>query len=299
MFGSIFGIDGQTLMIIIGAGLFIWLTISRLDKTGIGNNMVNRLIVICVIAALTMIIGARFFDCLWHATDNGYFENLPKLIDEVGIIGAIFKKNSDPNGDPIGFFDQGGITFLGGLYGAIFGYLISYWFIFKHERHNIIHYLNIILPGLILAHGLGRVGCFLVGCCTGIKAPEPFGMIFPYSGDEIAKVHTVLPTNLYEAIFLFILFAILFFGIKKNQTKIYMLSYGVFRFFLEFLRGDSRGKVPFIDFLTPSQFLSLIMIIVGILLFVFENKLTDWFKKFNKPLKVKKMQEKKEKQNEA
>lgn len=288
MIGSIFGIDGQTLMIILGAGLFIWLTISRLDKTGIGNSMVNRLIVICVIAALTMIIGARFFDCFWHAIDNGYFEKFPDLVKEIGIIDAIFKKNDDPLGDPIGFFDQGGITFLGGLYGAIFGYAISYWFIFKHERHNIIHYLNIILPGLILAHGLGRIGCFLVGCCTGIRAPEPFGMIFPHSADEIASTYPVLPTNLYEAIFLFILFIILFFVVKKNQTKIYMLSYGVFRFFLEYLRGDNRGAVPFISWLSPSQLLSLIMLVIGILLFIFEDKLASWFKKFNKPLKVKK-----------
>lgn len=283
---NLFGIDGQTLMIIIGAGLFIWLTISRLDKTGIGNNMVNRLIVICVIAALTMIIGARFFDCLWHAVDNGYFEKLPDLIKEHGLIGAIFKKGTETN--PIGFFDQGGITFLGGLYGAIFGYVVSYLIIFKHEKHNIIHYLNIILPGLILAHGLGRVGCFIVGCCTGIGAPEPFGMIFKYSADTYASTHPVLPANLYEAIFLFILFIILFFVVKKNQTKIYLVSYGVFRFFLEFLRGDNRGKVPFIDFLSPSQLLSLIMLIVGILLFIFEKPLTEWLKKLNKPLKEKK-----------
>lgn len=283
MIGSILGIDGQTLMIIIGAGLFIWLTISRLDSTGIGNKMVNRLLVICIIASLTMIIGARFFDCFWHAVDNGYFAKFPSLVKEYGLFNAIFKKTE--SGDPIGFFDQGGITFLGGLYGGIIGYIISYWFIFKHERHNIIYYLNIIIPGLVLAHGLGRVGCFLVGCCTGIEAPSPFGMVFPFSSDPIAKVNPVLPTNLYEAIFLFILFIILFFVIKKNQTKIYFVSYGAFRFFLEFLRGDSRGKVPFISWLTPSQLLSLIMLSVGILLFIFEDKLTNWLKKFNKELK--------------
>ena len=53
-------------------------------------------------------------------------------------------------------------------------------------------------------------------------------------------------------------------------------------------RGDNRGAVPFISWLSPSQLLSLIMLVIGILLFIFEDKLTSWFKKFNKPLKVKK-----------
>ena len=54
-----------------------------------------------------------------------------------------------------------------------------------------------------------------------------------------------------------------------------MVSYGIGRFFLEFLRGDSRGKLPFIDWLSPSQLLSIILLIVGVLLFIFEDKLTD------------------------
>lgn len=281
-------VDGQTLMIIIGVALFIWLTISRLDKTGIGNNNVNKLIVICIISAFTLILGARFFDCFWHATENGFFKNLPSLVKEVGLIKAIMGEK--------GFFSQGGITFLGALYGALFGYVISYLLIFKHERHNIIHYLNIILPGLILAHGLGRIGCFLVGCCTGIEAPAPFGMYFPYApipnpepaGYINPHTHTVLPANLYEAIFLIGLFFVLIFALKKHQTKVYMVSYGIFRFLIEFLRGDSRGQVPllkdisFLSWVSPSQLLSFILLIVGILLFIFEDKLVLFLKRFNK-----------------
>lgn len=286
-------IDGQTLMIIIGVGLFIWLTISRLDKTGIGNNNVNKLIVICIISAFGLILGARFFDCFWHATENGFFKNLPTLIKEVGLIEAIMGKTK-------GFFAQGGITFLGALYGALFGYVIAYLLIFKHERHNIIHYLNIIIPGLILAHGLGRIGCFLVGCCTGIKADAPFGMYFPYANIPVPEPegyvnphnNTVLPANLYEAVFLIALFFILFFVVKKHQTKIYMVSYGIFRFLLEFLRGDSRGQVPllkdinFLSWVSPSQLLSFILLVVGILLFIFEDKLVLFLKRFNKEPKT-------------
>ena len=284
-------VDGQTLMIIIGVGLFIWLTISRLEKTGIGTNNVNKLIVICIISAFTLIIGARFFDCFWHAFDNNFFDNFPNLVNTKGLFYAIFNTEE-------GFFGQGGITFLGALYGALFGYVISYLIIYKHERHNIIHFLNIILPGLILAHGLGRIGCFLVGCCTGIEANPPFGMLFPAAptpaNPDASYVDptkfTVLPTNLYEAIFLIGLFFILIFALKKHQTKVYFVSYGVFRFLLEFLRGDSRGAVPilkdinFLSWVSPSQVLSFFMLCAGILLFIFEDKLVLFLQKFNKPL---------------
>lgn len=290
MIDKIFGLmDGQTFMIIIGVGLFIWLTITRLDKTGIGYNMVNRLLVICIISAAGLILGAMFFDDFWHAIEEGYFQNFGTFVNDLGFFGALAK-----------FTTYGGITFLGGLYGCLFFYVIAYWFIFKHERHNLIHYLDIVLPGLILAHGLGRIGCFLVGCCYGKPAPAPWGVLFPYAHvlkpevDFIPEgyinpkdVH-VLPTNLYEGIFLIALFFILIFVIKKNQTKFYFVMYGTFRFFLEFLRGDSRGKIPFLgDILSPSQLLSLIMLIVGILLFVFGNKFVNWLKRFDRELKTK------------
>lgn len=288
-FTKYIGFDGQQIMIVIGALLFIVLTISKLNKTGIGDKMVNKLIVICIISAFTLVFGAFFMDSFWHAVYTGFFAKVPTLLKEQGLFATI-----------AAFYDEGGMTFLGALYGGLIGYVISYWFIFKHERHNLIHYLNIILPGLILAHGLGRIGCFFVGCCTGIEAPAPWGMTFPATEDwtiEPGFPHpandTVLPTNLYEAIFLIALFFILVFAVKKHQTKIYMVSYGTFRFLLEFLRGDSRGAVPiikdipFLSWVSPSQFLSFILLVIGILLFIFEDKLTNYAKKWDRPLKVK------------
>lgn len=290
MIPSILGIPSQELLIMIGGAIFIALTIFKLDKTGIGNKKVNKLLIVCIIAAFGLYFGARFFDCLWHAIDNGFFGKIPELINEHGFFGMLFKKSSDEN-NPIGFFDQGGITFLGGLYGALISYAIAYWFIFRNERHNLIHYLNYIIPGLIIAHSFGRLGCFLAGCCTGIPANPPFGVKFP------AIDNPVLPANLYEALFLLILFFVVLFAFKKHQTKIYMVSYGIGRFFLEFLRGDSRGKLPFIDWLSPSQLLSIILLIVGVLLFIFEDKLTDWVKRFNKETKPKDINKSKKKAN--
>ena len=61
-----------------------------------------------------------------------------------------------------------------------------------------------------------------------------------------------------------------------------MISYGVFRFFIEFLRGDDRGNT-ILGIISPSQFLSIIMIICGILLFIFEDKIVNALKKKYNP----------------
>ena len=121
-----------------------------------------------------------------------------------------------------------------------------------------------IAPACItIAHGFGRVGCFMAGCCYGIETDSWLGVQFPH------LAHAVYPTQLFEALFLFALSAILFYiAIKKRSAytlPLYLLSYGIFRFCLEFLRGDNRGEL--LSSLSPSQWFSIIAIISAILVF--------------------------------
>ena len=51
----------------------------------------------------------------------------------------------------------------------------------------------------------------------------------------------------------------------KYNMSLYLVAYGVFRFLIEFIRGDDRGK--FIGALSPSQFWSIGMVVLGIALF--------------------------------
>ena len=60
--------------------------------------------------------------------------------------------------------------------------------------------------------------------------------------------------------------------VKKNirfQMPMYLLSYGVWRFVIEYLRGDERGET-IVSFLSPSQLTSIGLIAAGILVLVFE-----------------------------
>ena len=57
--------------------------------------------------------------------------------------------------------------------------------------------------------------------------------------------------------------------LKSYNLSIYSISYGVFRFILEFFRGDDRGATGF--FLSPSQFLSVVIIVAGVLLILYQK----------------------------
>ena len=101
------------------------------------------------------------------------------------------------------------------------------------------------------------------------------------SGPFITTLNDISSVIIYYGL-TFILFIVLFFFIKKNQLRYYLVSYGTFRFVLEYFRGDSRGA-SFISFLSPSQFLSVLMIILGIVLFIFGDSIVNWLKKKYSP----------------
>ena len=83
----------------------------------------------------------------------------------------------------------------------------------------------------------------------------------------------VVPIQLYEAIVLFALFGFFLYRVLKGKTynlPLYMASYGVWRFVIEYARDDYRGYT-FVEFLTPSQLTALLMIAGAVVLFIFER----------------------------
>ena len=156
------------------------------------------------------------------------------------------------------------LTFMGGLIGGTAIFLIGY-FIFrkKFEKNEMLEVLKIAPCCILIAHAFGRIGCFCAGCCYGIETDSWLGVLFP---GHLTKVY---PTQLFEAIFLFLMFALCSLLFYKRDYKynlpLYMVCYGVFRFFIEFIRGDDRGA--FILGVSPSQFWSIFLVIGGIAVF--------------------------------
>jgi len=142
-----------------------------------------------------------------------------------------------------------GMVFYGGLLGSI---LFGYFYV-KIMRLPFWEYADLFAPGMALCHAIGRIGCFLAGCCYG------FDCDFSFAGLHF----THFPIQLVESFFLFGLFAYLCLSKPKNIggiMKRYLFLYAVFRFFAEFFRGDEiRGKIIFVSI---SQWISVIIVLV-------------------------------------
>jgi phosphatidylglycerol:prolipoprotein diacylglycerol transferase len=166
-----------------------------------------------------------------------------------------------------------GATFYGGLIGGAGIFLISYFAIgslaFRGGivQREFYHVAGIAAPSITAAHSLGRIGCLMAGCCHGI-ASDTFGVYMVSVGKK------VLPVQLYESLFLVALtvwFIVRILKGKRYNFPLYMTSYGIWRYFIEYLRGDDRGAT-LVDFLSPSQLTALVLIAGGIVFWYFEKK---------------------------
>lgn len=166
---------------------------------------------------------------------------------------------------------QGGFVFYGGLIGGIVG-LLFYVKKFKLDAWTFFDLFATVLP---LGHSIGRVGCFLGGCCYGMKYDGPLHVIYPESIGNTPVGVPLFPVQLVEAALLVLLFVVLVIIYKKNpkpatQVLTYGFVYSLMRFVLEFLRGDKeRG---FLLGMSTSQLISLLFAFALIAILIIRNK---------------------------
>lgn len=252
MYPNLFGIEGLTMSLLVAIGfalasvlIFIYLK----KKSEVKVDYIALLIVILV----TAISGLIFAVC---------FENIYEAI-----------KNAVEGKEQSWTWSA---TWYGGLLGGVLAFLLMYYLYYRHKNDDVLDEILRITPAAIcLGHGIGRLGCFFNGCCYGIETDAWYGVLFP------GHTHKVIPTQLFEMAFLLILATILIvvaFKKKWNYSIIvYLYSYAIFRFLIEFIRGDERGELPG---LSPSQYWCIVLVIIATaLIFVLKKVL---FKKENK-----------------
>lgn len=168
--------------------------------------------------------------------------------------------------DPIQilFLNRGGLAFHGGIIAALF---FSIWFL-KKRNLDIPKTGDLFMPYVAFAHGIGRLGCFLNGCCFGKPAEFILAVRFP---NEAITRH---PTQIYEAVGLLAIFFILKFFYRRRRLDGqiflgYFVLYSVFRFFLDFLRAD-LSKV-FLG-LTASQLISITIFLPSVIIFLYRRR---------------------------
>jgi phosphatidylglycerol:prolipoprotein diacylglycerol transferase len=134
---------------------------------------------------------------------------------------------------------QPGIVYFGALLGGALALAVAA----RSFELPVLVTFDAMLPAVPVAHAIGRVGCFLGGCCFGAHSELPWAVHYP--GETIAR-H---PWPLYEAALLCLL-AIFFWrplqpfaaAVPGRRAFTYVLCYACLRLLLEPLRGDvARG----------------------------------------------------------
>lgn len=164
---------------------------------------------------------------------------------------------------------ESGFAFYGGLLGfALFAVLFA-----RTCKISGIELFDRASPALAMAHAVGRVGCFLEGCCYGTHCELPWAITYDSTH---GPVH---PVQLYESISLAILGFFLWknerLRLQKNESRpsssgLYLIVYATLRFALEFVRGDeTRGEWAG---LSSSQWISIPLLLVGVVLVLAQRR---------------------------
>lgn len=240
-------VHGYGFMIGIGFLLALMLGCMRAKKTGLKDEAV---IDIAILAGLCGFAGAKLLYVIVNLKDF--------LINPFDVLGSA------------GFVVYGGII-AGTAAACVYCRIkkLDFW-----------EYFDLVMPEVALAQGFGRLGCFLAGCCYGRETTAFWGVEFPADSMAPSGVR-LIPTQLISAAgdFLIAVLLIIIAGrFLQNKKKliagdigsIYLLLYGIGRFFIEFLRNDYRGAV---GFLSTSQFISVFIVALGITLMVYRRKM--------------------------
>jgi phosphatidylglycerol---prolipoprotein diacylglyceryl transferase len=178
---------------------------------------------------------------------------------------------------PIGIvlLREGGLAW----HGALLGGFVSFWLFALKRKIDLLELLDLCAPGIMLGLAVGRIGCFLNGCCLGNETDLPWGVVFHDAGYFTPR-H---PTQLYELALDLVIVGFLCFWEKRKKFNgelviLMFTTYSIDRFIVEIFRLSP----PRILGLSIAQYSSIIIVILT-LYWVFRGRqkgtLHIWHKK--------------------
>ena len=258
------------LMYLLAFVMFLWLGNRRVKS---GNTFMTRELVdrLLMYGVLGVILGGRL----------GYI---------------LFYKPGDYLADPLSVFYvwQGGMSFHGGFLGVVVAMMLFAWRI----KRSFWEVADFVAPLVPLGLAVGRIGNFINGELWGrVTSPDaPWAMLFPQAAREdityasqhpqwlpFLTEHHMLPrhpSQLYQfALEGVLLFIILWAFSSKPRpvgqvSALFLTGYGLFRFIAEFAREPDDFLGLLAMNLSMGQWLSLPMIVIGVVLFIYFGKKT-------------------------
>ncbi len=163
---------------------------------------------------------------------------------------------------------EGGMSFHGGLLGVLTVLLFFCW----RRRLSFLLVADLAVSAVPIGLWFGRIGNFINAELWGRVTDHPWGVVFPGGGSLPRH-----PSQLYEAglegLVLFVLIYLLHrFGVRRGIPAFsFVFFYGIFRFFVEFLRQPDNHLGFLWGGATMGQLLSIPMILLGLggLVYVF------------------------------
>lgn len=208
------------------------------------------------------------WQCKKQGLDDDFFFNLAMFVLIFGWLGGkimfIIVEFKQFLTSPMSVIGSEGFV----VYGGIISGIITIYVYCKIKKMNFFSYIDIIAAAVAINQALGRVGCFLAGCCYGRETDSWVGVVFPEGCMAPAGVK-LIPTQLFSAaadICMFIILCMIINSkkyIKGVPMAVYMTGYAIGRTIIECFRSDARGSV---GALSTSQFISIFIGAVGALL---------------------------------
>ena len=227
-------------MIALACFIGLWVAGREAERKGIGKERIQEFAFYAIIAA---VIGARIYYVL--------FSDITQFLHKPLSIFAIW---------------EGGLA----IHGAILGGLLVSIIFCITQKISFWKFTDTLAPSLILGQAVGRIGCFLNGDAHGNPTSLPWGMI--YSPDSPAghmfPGKALHPTQLYEMMFNFLIFFILW-KVRKSMKVdghlflLYVVLYSAIRIFVEHFRAD---QLTFFGNVSAAQIIGVIGIIFAFLL---------------------------------
>ncbi len=162
----------------------------------------------------------------------------------------------------------GGMVFYGGLIGAM-----SVYGLCVRKKRLSVDYIDLGTLLVPLFHTFGRIGCFFGGCCYGVVCK--FGFTYRHSLIPDANGVPRFPVQLFEAGYNLMLFFVLWHFFQKRRysswlLNIYLCAYPIFRFVIEFFRGDAHRGIY--AGMSTSQWISLLILLVNSIVILCRKK---------------------------
>jgi phosphatidylglycerol---prolipoprotein diacylglyceryl transferase len=240
-------VRGYGVMLLVAAALGTWLSVVRGRRRGIEA---DTILALATEVFLWGLVGARLFYVIeYHEQFFAAGKPLAESLRDVANIAA------------------GGLVVFGSLPTAA----IAAWRFARRRGLSLLELADCVAPGMLVGLAIGRVGCFLNGCCYGGPCDLPWSVSFP-AGTEVAEKYPlapggasvlVHPAQLYAAIdaLLVAAVAIAWTPLARRTGEVFALVltlHPISRMLLEEIRVDEPPALG--TPLSISQLISLVLL---------------------------------------